>query len=356
MKIGLVCPYDLGSPGGVQQLTSELAEQLRGAGDEVVHVVAGRSRYAGGPGYDESTVPVGRPTMVRANQSKVPLTLAPTAWWKVRRALEEVDVVHVHEPFIPVVGWAALSVDRPKVATFHADAPAWVDTLYEWIPGLDRRMRGTVLTAVSEAAARSLPPGWGQVHVVPNAIDTGSYDLPVGRVTRRVAFLGRDEPRKGLDVLLGAWPSIRDRVPDAELIVMGPERSLDLPGVEFVGRVSGGEKKRLLATSGILVTPNLGGESFGIVLLEGMAAGCAVVASDLEAFKAVLDESGATFPAGDAAALADTVTDLLSAPEEMRRLGDRARQRARRFDWANVVNEYRALYEAALLGTDDPDR
>lgn len=348
MKIGLVCPYDLGSPGGVQQLTSELAEQLRILGDDVVYVAAGRAAHDGGPGYDESTIPVGRPTMVQANMSSVPITLMPTAWWKVRAALEEVDVVHIHEPFIPVVGWAALSVDRPKVATFHADAPGWVETVYGLIPRLERRMRETVLSAVSEAAARSLPSGWGDVHLVPNAIDIDSYDLPVGRVTRRVAFLGRDEPRKGLDVLLEAWGFIRDRIPDAELLVMGGNRNLDLPGVEFVGRVSGGEKKRLLATSGILVTPNLGGESFGIVVLEGMAAGCAIVASDLDAFEAVLENSGITFPAGDAEALADAVVDLLSDSEEMRRLGDQGRQRARRYDWANVVTEYRVLYQAAL--------
>ena len=348
MRIGLVCPYDLGSPGGVQQITGELADHLRLLGDEVVSVAAGKYAYDGGPGYDEGILPVGRPTRIRANESTVPLTLAPTAWWRVRDALEDVDVIHIHEPFIPLVGWAALTVDRPTVATFHADAPGWVETLYRWIPLIGHRMRRAVLTAVSESASEAIPGSWGQVHLVPNALDVSSYDVPVGRIDRRVAFLGRDDPRKGLDVLLRAWPAIMKGVPDAELVVMGADRGLELQGVKFVGRVSGGEKRRLLATSGIFVAPNLGGESFGIVVLEGMAAGCAVVASSLEPFTSVLGDAGLTFPVGDSATLAEEVVGLLLDPERTRRLGDRARQHSRRFDWAKVVTQYRALYETAL--------
>jgi phosphatidylinositol alpha-mannosyltransferase len=348
MRVGLVCPFDVGSPGGVQQVTGDLVDHLRLLGDEVVYVVAGKYAYQGGPGYDEGILPAGRPTRIRANRSMVPLTLAPTAWWRVRHALWDVDVIHVHEPFIPLVGWAALTVARPTIVTFHADAPGWVETLYRWTPLIDRRMRQTILTAVSESAARSIPDEWGEVHLVPNALDVSTYDLPVGRIDRRIAFLGRDDPRKGLDVLLDAWPSIRTRVPQAELVVMGAERGVELQGVEFVGRVSGGEKKRLLATSGIFVAPNTGGESFGMVVLEGMAAGCAVVASDLEAFAVVLADSGLTFPVGDSDALADEVVRLLLDPGRARRLGDRARVRSGKFDWSQIVPEYRALYEAAL--------
>jgi len=348
MRIGLVCPYDLSTPGGVQQVTSELAERLRLLGDHVVYVAAGRYAYRGGPGYDKDTIATGRPTRIRANESMVPLTLAPTAWWRVRRALRDVDVIHVHEPLIPLVGWAALTVGRPTVATFHADTPGWVEILYRWAPLIDRRMRQAVLTAVSESASRAIPGEWGEVHLVPNALDVSTYDLPVGRIDRRIAFLGRDDPRKGLDVLLDAWPAIRTKVPQAELLVMGADRSLELQGVEFVGRVSAGEKKRLLAASGIFVAPNLSGESFGMVVLEGMAAGCAVVASDLEAFVAVVKDAGLTFPVGDSSALADEVVGLLLDPAKARRLGDRARVRSKAFDWTEVVTEYRALYETAL--------
>ena len=121
MRVGLVCPYDLSKPGGVQQLTVELADQLRDAGDEVTLVAVGRLGYEGGPGLDNSTIPVGRPFYVRGNQSRVPLTLSPFSVGRVREALKSVDVVHVHEPLMPLAGWAALSVDKPMVATFHAD-------------------------------------------------------------------------------------------------------------------------------------------------------------------------------------------------------------------------------------------
>lgn len=348
MRVGLVCPYDIGRPGGVQQLTGELATQLRAIGDEVVFVGAGTSWFHGGPGLDDITVPTGRAMSVRANLSKVPLTLSPVPWRRVRRALSVVDVVHVHEPLVPLIGWMALSTRKPLVATFHADAPEWVARVYRLLPGIRRRLRDSVVTAVSSTAARSIPPDWGEVRVVPNAIDVSSYDIPVGRVERRVAFLGRDDVRKGLSVLLEAWPAVVARVPQAELIVMGADRESTLPGVRFMGPVSGGEKKRLLASSQIYVAPNLGGESFGVVVVEGMAAGCAVVASDIPAFVEVAGETAVHVPAGDATALGNAVSSLLLDPSTTRRLGEQSRRRAAAFDWSNVVGRYREMYEQAL--------
>lgn len=348
MRVGLVCPYDMGSPGGVQQLIQELAEQLRGLGDEVVVVGPGRFAFHGGPEVQATMVPAGRPLVVRANRSRVPLTLSPTSWWRVRRALADVDVVHLHEPLLPLVGWITLTVKKPLVATFHADAPKWVRALYRWVPVVGGRLTRGIITAVSEAAAQALPRKWGELTVVPNAIQVTSYHLPVGRVPRRVAFLGRDDPRKGLDVLLAAWPSIRDACPDSELMVIGATRPDDMPGVTFQGQVSDGEKKRLLASSAVFVAPNTGGESFGIVVAEAMAAGCAVVASDLPAFLSVLGDTGRSFPVGDHFALAEIVIQLLSEPETARQLGTRARERAQRYDWASVVTAYRRLYEKAM--------
>lgn len=347
MKVGVVCPYDISKPGGVQQLTGELATQLRQAGDEVVFIGAGRSWFHGGPGLDDITVPTGRGISIRANLSKAPLTLSPMPWRRVRRALSDVDVIHVHEPLVPLIGWMALSTDRPMVATFHADAPAWVAGSYQRMPGVVKRMRGAILTAVSSVAARSIPAEWGSVREIPNAIDVGSYDIPVGRVERRVAFLGRDDVRKGLSMLLEAWPDVVARVPEAELIVMGAHRDVDPQGVLFKGPVSGGEKKRLLASSQIFVAPNLGGESFGIVVVEAMAAGCAVVASDIPAFVEVSGNSALHVPVGDPAALSEALTSLLLDPHRARTLGERGRTRSMRYDWSIVVDKYRELYAEA---------
>jgi phosphatidylinositol alpha-mannosyltransferase len=348
VRVGVVCPYDISKPGGVQQLTGELATHLRDAGDEVVFVGAGRSWFQGGPGLDDVTIPTGRAISIRANLSKAPLTLSPVPWPRVRRALADVDVVHIHEPLIPLIGWMALSTSRPLVATFHADAPGWVAKLYRVLPGIETRLRGSIITAVSSTAAGSIPSSWGEVRIVPNAVDVTAYDIPVGRVDRRVAFLGRDDVRKGLSVLLEAWPLVSSRVPEAELIVMGADRDIQMQGVEFKGAVSGGEKRRLLASSLIYVAPNLGAESFGIVVAEGMAAGCAVVASDLPAFVDVTGEAAVHVPVGDARTLAEALTSLLLDPAKALELGAAMRERSAEYDWSSVVAEYRELYSEAI--------
>lgn len=343
MKVGLVCPYDLASAGGVQQLVRELADRLRRLGEDVTLVAAGE------PGEgDDDTILVGRSSAVPANRSRAPVTLIPAAWSRVRRALAGVDVIHLHEPLVPLVGWAALGVDKPLVATFHADAPKWARTVYRWSPRVGARLRRSVTTAVSDVAAAAVPDRWGEVSIVPNAIDVASYDLPVARVERRVAFLGRDDPRKGLDILLGSWPAIRKACGEAELVVIGARRPGTVPGVTFHGPVPDRRKKELLASSAVLVAPNTGGESFGMVVAEGMAAGCAVVVSDLAAFRAVVGDAARTFPTGDGAALAGAVLEMLTEPEAAAELGARARARARHYDWAGVTSAYRARYEKAI--------
>ena len=346
MRVGLVCPYDMGSPGGVQQLTTDLAGKLRELGDEVVLVAAGRADHSV-PRWDDSVILVGRPIFVRGNASRVPLTLSPRSWAWGRAALADVDVIHVHEPLIPLVGWVALTVRKPTVATFHADPPSWVGTAYRRTPLLGRRFRSTLITAVSPAAAGPIPDSWGKVTIVPNAVDVASYRLDTGRVTRRVAFLGRDEPRKGLDVILEAWSSIRASVGDAELIVMGADRGAAPDGIRFMGRVTGAEKRRLLASSSVFVAPNTGGESFGMVLIEAMAAGCAIVASDLPAFTAVLDGAGRYFTNGDSAALSRNVIELLNDERAADRLRERAIDHVAQFDWEVVARRYRDLYRQA---------
>lgn len=340
MRVAIVCPYDLDVPGGVQQQCLELARRLTEAGDEPVVV---------GPGTHPGTVGAGRALSLPANRSRVPLTLDPRARRRVHSATEEADVVHVHEPFIPLVGWAALSRRRPLVLTFHADPAPWTRRLYRLAGGLlGRLVAGRLLTAVSQVAASALPAAWGEPEVIPNGIDLASYRLDTERRPQQVAFLGRDEPRKGLDVLLGAWPLVRARFPHAELVVMGTERATSLPGVSFRGRVDDGEKRRMLASSSVFAAPNLSGESFGIVVAEAMAAGCAIVASDLPAFRPVLDGCGDLVPPGDPQALAQALIRLLNDPVASRAIGEQARAAAGRFDWGVVVSRYRSAYESAL--------
>ena len=345
MRIAVVCPYDMGEVGGVQSHVVDLVDRLRLAGEDAFLVAPGAPRDLG--------VDVGSTVSVPGNESRSPVALAPGAAVRTVRALRVADVVHVHEPMMPVVGPAALTAGRPTVATFHAAVAPWTKRLYRSFSWVGRGLLGGArLTAVSDTAAAGLPASWSPISIIPNGLDVRSFEVDVGRVPARVAFLGRDEPRKGLDVLLAAWPGVRAVKPDAELAVIGSSRSASIPGVTWHGRVEESTKRALLASSAVFVAPNLGGESFGIVLTEAMAAGCAVVASALPAFVSVLEGAGLFVPPGNSDALTETIARLLDAPEEVDRLATAASERVRRFDWANVVDRYRSLYaEASNIAT-----
>jgi phosphatidylinositol alpha-mannosyltransferase len=268
----------------------------------------------------------------------------------VAEAVNGADVVHVHEPLVPLVGWALLrSTGIPTVGTFHADPSRLIRAVYRRLgPVMARLVKNLVgATAVSEVAASAVRPFHPDLAVVPNALDISQYRLDVERTPHRVAFLGRDEPRKGLDVLLAAWPAIRAAVPDAELDVVGAMRAEKIPGVRFLGRVENPEKRHVLASASVFVAPNLGGESFGITLLEGMAAGCAVIASDLPAFTAVGGNGAIYFPKGSAEALAESVARVLLDPTIRQAMSQAGGLRAEVFDWTTVLPAYIEMYEAA---------
>jgi len=198
------------------------------------------------------------------------------------------------------------------------------------------------ITAVSRTAAASLPKSL-DVRIIPNGLDVKAMRTDVPRDPNRVSFLGRDEPRKGLEVLLTAWPQVSEAVPGAILTVMGANRGN--AGVEWLGRVDHSTKARALGSSAVFVAPQLGGESFGIVLLEAMASGAAVVASNLDAFVDVADGAARFFSAGDSAALARSIVDVLRDPLERDRLAAVGLEVAARYDWQAVGASYRSLYD-----------
>jgi phosphatidylinositol alpha-mannosyltransferase len=179
---------------------------------------------------------------------------------------------------------------------------------------------------------------------IPNGIDVAAYRPEGPPFVGRVLFLGRDEPRKGLDVLLAAWPRVRGAYPGAELRVVGAHRPEARPGVVYLGRVDEATKRAELQHAAVVCAPNLGGESFGLVVAEAMAAGCAVVASDIPAFRAVLGDAGVLVAPGAAVPLAEAVVRLLDDPESAARLGDAARRAAQRFDGTAVAAAYLEVY------------
>jgi phosphatidylinositol alpha-mannosyltransferase len=343
VRVAVVCPYDLSAPGGVQDQVVSIVEWLREEGQDAWAVAPGEA----GP---TETHHVGGIVRVPANRSRAPIALDPRVVRRVRSAIRGADVVHIHEPLMPMVSLAALLAgDQPKVATFHADPAAVVRNVYRGAAGVLRRLlrRASVVTAVSETAAAAAAR-FVTAEIVPNGVDVGSYRAAeTERDPATVLFLGRDEPRKGLDVLLQAWPLIRARVPAARAFVVGAERSRGPDGVAYLGRVSDDQKRAELAGAAVLCAPNLGGESFGIVLIEAMAAGCAVVASDLPSFRSVGGDAVVFVEPGDPTALADRVSRLLeddTARHERVRLGT---ERVARFDRGRVLDAYLDAYRRA---------
>ena len=341
MKVALVSPYGLDHPGGVQDQVIRLQRWLESAGHDA-WVVA--------PGSGDGWRSAGDVMMLPANRSMAPIAIDPRAGRRALRAIAGAEVVHVHEPLMPAVSLAvALRASVPLVGTFHADPSRLIRGIYRVARGPLRRVsaRLQVATAVSQVAAGAAGH-FADVRVIPNAIDASAFVSSEERRHERVVFVGRDEPRKGLDVLLTAWRDVQRRHPRAELLVISETKRSPVSGVRFLGPVDEDEKRRLLATSLVLAAPNTGGESFGLVVAEGMAAGCAVVASGLPAFAAVLGETGRLVPPGEASSLGVAIGELLDTPAAAVALGTAAAARVERFDIDTVGAQYVQSYEDAM--------
>ena len=363
MRVGLVCPFSWDVPSGVAIHVQDLAENLIALGHHV-QVLA--------PGDDDSDVPdyvtlAGRPVPIPFNGSIARVLFGPVSASRVRRWVREgdFDVLHVHSPVTPslsmVACWSSIG---PIVATFHASmggrsrsmsAGAWV------LQVTLEKVRARI--AVSEEARRTVVQNLGgDAVLVPNGVDVARFinAKPLDgwpHTGGSMAFLGRvDEPRKGLPELLAAFPSIAERLPDVRLLVIGPgdPAVIDdmLPAalrsqVEVLGKVDEATKARALASVDLYVAPHIGGESFGIVLLEAMAAHTPVLASDLPAFRSVLDDGacGALFPVGDSAALADEAVALLGDAQRLATLRAAGDVRVAAFDWPKVTARIVSVYE-----------
>ncbi len=368
MKVGLVCPYSFDVPGGVQNHVRDLAAALHARGHDV-RVLAPGEKTWGLPPY---ITLVGKAVPVPYNGSIARLAFGPRISARTSRWLREgrFEVLHVHEPLAPSVSLLALwASEGPVVATFHtANVRSRAMTSLSALvrPALEKV---TARIAVSEPARDTLVQHLGgEPMVIPNGLFCDAFASAEVKPSWQlpgptVAFLGRiDEPRKGLEVLLAAWPDIRSQVPTARLLVAGrgdpPSEAVRTAAVEYLGTVSDDERGRLLRSATVYVAPQLSGESFGIVLVEAMAAGTAVVASDLPAFRAVLadGETGRLFRTGDNADLARHVVDLVTDDEARTLLERRATDAVRAYDWSLLVPSVVAVYETAVQAASRPAR
>jgi phosphatidyl-myo-inositol alpha-mannosyltransferase len=369
LRIGIVSPYSFDVPGGVQNHIIDLAEALIGLGHEV-SVLAPADEDAELPPY---VVPAGRAVPLPYNGSVARIAFGPVSTARVRRWLSrgQFDVLHVHEPMTPSLSLlAVLSARGPVVATFHTSitrsralsaAQGMLQLVMEKI---------TARIAVSELARRT------QVE----HLDGGAVEIPNGVAVAKFAsaaplpgwpgeggslgFLGRfTEPRKGFTLLRTAFVTLARERAGLRLLVAGPGDPDDLYGelpadlrdrVVLLGRVSERDKARMLRSVDVYVAPNTGGESFGMVLTEAMAAGVAIAASDLDAFRRVLDggRTGALFPTGDVDALTASLRDLLDDPVRRDELAERAQVAVAAFDWPIVANRVLEVYATAIEATD----
>lgn len=373
VRVALVCPYSLSVPGGVQGQVLGLARALRHVGHEAVVLAPVDTSLSDTGLPSEAVVGLGRTVPVPANGSVARLAVNPLSAGRVVHELRRLRpaVVHVHEPLAPGPNWTALALSVAKVGTFHRAGDVKGARLLSPIARL-LGSRLTVRTAVSEQARATAERLIGGDYVlVGNGVDLDRFTSVEPWTTEgpTVLFVGRHERRKGLDVLLGAFAQL-DRALAARLWVAGagPEtarleqRHGALNGVEWLGRIDDHELARRMTAATVLCAPSRFGESFGVVLLEAMAARAVVVASDIPGYAAVVGSHGVLVPPDDEAALAGALGTVLSgaAASSRRAVGtpsflDAAAAHARHWSMDAVAERYVEVYDLALdTGTPAP--
>jgi phosphatidylinositol alpha-mannosyltransferase len=379
MRIALVSPYSWTYPGGVTRHIEALRQELSSLGHDVrvlapVDPPDRRSvrRHRGAVPQERELpswlVPLGRTMGFPANGAVSNLTMPYGP--NVSALREELrsggyDVVHLHEPVVPCVGWDTLmSCGVPMVGTFHCYSTNAVSNGIAVAIGARRRLnRLKVRIAVSEAAAWTGERFYGgRYRVIPNgvAVDDTLAPAPAATITPqrplRIAFVGQAVERKGLPVLLRAFEALREHVP-AELKIIGATPAEVEPlllegraGVTVLGKVDDAVKVATLREADVLAAPSLGGESFGMVLTEAFAAGTPVVASDIAGYRDVVRDGvdGVLVPRGDAAALGEALRALALEPERREALGAAALESAKAYAWPRVAEQVVEAYEAAI--------
>jgi phosphatidyl-myo-inositol alpha-mannosyltransferase len=369
VKIGIVVPYSWSFWGGVVEHAELQAHALQALGHDVktimgndppgqfTRVLHPRHGRHGTPPPD--VIPIGRSVIVPANGTLPNIILSPRSFFRIRAALarERFDVVHLHEPMTPTPCIATLAVcTAPMVATFHASGDlGWMrfgKRAWGFLADrLDHRI--AVSQRALESAQRWLP---GDYEIVPNGVLIPPHADAGGR-EHRVVFAGRHENRKGLHVLLQAWPEIRRRT-GATLRVCGADplrvrllmTRMRVPddGIDVLGFLPQDEFTHELLAAKTLIAPSLGGESFGIVLTRALACATPVAASDIPGYRDVMTpETAVSFPPGDGAALADAVVELLADEPRRQAMGEAGRRLAQeRYAWDSIAQRLVGIYES----------
>ena len=371
MKIALVSPYDFTHPGGVVNHILALNNQFTKMGHEV-RIIAPASRAV--PSDDNRFLHIGkaRPIPVRGTTIRISISLRLASRIKEVLNQERFDIIQLHEPFMPMLCSAVLRFsDSANIGTFHAchGSPGykfgWPISTYM----LNRRRRKLVgKIAVSKPAmefASKYVPGY--YNIIPNGIDLGHFSPNVSPIEEfcdgkiNILFVGRLEKRKGLNYLLKAYQQVREKVPNARLIIVGPGirfrrkyekyvRRSGLADVVFVGMVSYSELPRYYKTADIFCSPAIGGESFGIILLEAMAVGRPIVATNIEGYASVITHGreGLLVPPKDDRELARALLSLISDEPLRRQMGAQGMLTAQGYNWEKVARRVLDYYVRIL--------
>ena len=364
LRIGICAPYDLGRAGGVNTHIRAQAQALRRLGHDVCVFGATSTPLFNGE------ISLGGCASFVVGDTETGFGADPRSWWTSKRLLRarQFDVLHMHEPLMPLPSWFVLKqAVAPVVATFHSyreQGHRWYPK-YRWLfEPLMKRVRARL--AVSEAARRTVAEHFpGDYEVVPNAIDVDRFAAPCPRPEamrtdqRHVLYVGRLEPRKGVDRLVRAMAAVQRRASDVRLVIVGdgPDRpALESQARElnvdalFAGRVGDASLPGYYQAADIACSPALGDESFGIVLLEAMAAGRPIVATNIAGYAELLESAGCARLADvdSPESLAREICALLENPEPARQMGERGAAAARRYDWSVVAKRLEKIYHAAI--------
>ena len=370
MKIALVSPYDFAYPGGVTNHISSLEHYLTKMGHKV-KVIAPASKAVST--FGDRFIPVGKPRPVPSSGSiarvTISLRLAPTI--KAILDEEKFDIIHLHEPLCPMLCTTVLRLSQTaNVGTFHAYGaigyslvkPLNTILLKRWF----RKLHGKI--AVSKPAMELVNKHFpGDYTVIPNGVDLDCFSSGVSPIDEfgdgkiNILFVGRLEKRKGLDYLLEAHKHIKQEIPNSRLIVVGPGTRLrnkyekrvarnGLKDVVFVGCVSHDELPRYYNTADIVCAPATGKESFGIVLLEAMALGKPVVASNIDGYASIMTHGveGLLVPPRDEKALAQALVSLMASESLRQQMGAKGRLTAAEYDWKRIVQRVVDYYAKVL--------
>ena len=369
IRIGMVCPYGWDTPGGVQTHIRDLADHLIEEGHYVSVLTPVSDDSVDSANY---VVNAGKPISIPVNGSVAKILFGPVASSRAKQwiASEDFDLLHLHEPAIPSLSLLACSAaEGPLVGTFHVSTQK-KKAIYAIGPILEPIVEKlTARIAVSELARSTLKDHFDtDAVVIPNGIDGQRYAN--AKISENysgghtVGFIGRfDESRKGLQVLLDSLAIVSRFIPDVTYLIAGPGESEDFlkrlnpqlrSRIKFLGLLTNEQKMSFLKTVQIYVAPNTGSESFGIILTEALSAGTAVVASDIPAFKAVLENgaAGDLFINGDSADLAKVLVALLRDDQRRKKLAENGKLSAQKYDWQVVAEQIEHIYEMAIASGD----